>query len=70
VAPPRKQAANRENKHVPAAMEGSCLLEKLGEAKRVVTRDNGLLTTDNGQKRLIGWVEAKGERLKEKGQIQ
>jgi hypothetical protein len=27
VAPPRKQAGNRENKHFPAASGGSCLLE-------------------------------------------
>jgi len=30
VAPPRKQAENRENKHFPAALGGFCLLEKLG----------------------------------------
>jgi hypothetical protein len=28
VAPPRKQAGNRENKHFPAASGGSCLLER------------------------------------------
>jgi len=28
VAPPRKQAANRENKYFPVASGGSCLLEK------------------------------------------
>jgi len=28
VAPPRKQADNRENKHFPIALGGSCLLEK------------------------------------------
>jgi hypothetical protein len=28
VAPPRKQADNRENKHFPAASGCSCLLEK------------------------------------------
>ena len=29
MAPPRKQADNRENKHFPAALGGFCLLEKL-----------------------------------------
>jgi hypothetical protein len=28
VAPPRKQAENRENKYFPIASGGSCLLEK------------------------------------------
>ena len=28
VAPPRKQAENRENKYFPAALGGSCLLER------------------------------------------
>ena len=29
MAPPRKQADNRENKHFPIASGGSCLLEKV-----------------------------------------
>jgi hypothetical protein len=33
VAPPRKQADNRENKHFPAASGGFCLLEKVGKSK-------------------------------------
>jgi hypothetical protein len=37
VAPPRKQAENRENKRLPTALVGSCLLEKMrkleGEGK-------------------------------------
>ena len=30
MAPPRKQAENRENKHFPAALGGFCLLERVG----------------------------------------
>ena len=29
MAPPRKQAENRENKRLPTALVGSCLLEKV-----------------------------------------
>jgi len=36
VAPPRKQAENRENKRFPVALGGSCLLEK--EKNKLIVR--------------------------------
>jgi putative PIN family toxin of toxin-antitoxin system len=39
VAPPRKQAENRENKRLPTALAGSCLLER-GEVIKVVIDTN------------------------------
>jgi hypothetical protein len=39
VAPPRKQAENRENKRLPTALVGSCLLERFYEDRCYQHRD-------------------------------
>jgi hypothetical protein len=41
VAPPRKQADNRENKHFPIALGGSCLLEKLRRWEKIEVEKMG-----------------------------